>query len=37
MEPIESREMVIEYIGEIVRQKVADHREKVKSAVMAAL
>ena len=28
MEPIEEREMVIEYIGEVVRQKVADHREK---------
>jgi SET domain-containing protein len=28
MEPIEMQEMVIEYIGEVVRQKVADHREK---------
>lgn len=28
MEPIEEREMVIEYVGELVRQKVADHREK---------
>lgn len=28
MEPIEEREMVIEYVGEVVRQKVADHREK---------
>lgn len=28
MEPIETQEMVIEYIGEVVRQKVADHREK---------
>jgi hypothetical protein len=28
MEDIEPRDMVIEYIGEVVRQKVADHREK---------
>ncbi len=28
MEPIEPQEMVIEYIGEVIRQKVADHREK---------
>ena len=28
-EPIESNDMVIEYIGEIVRQMVADHREKI--------
>ncbi|KAI9094630.1 hypothetical protein DFS34DRAFT_582658 [Phlyctochytrium arcticum] len=28
MERIEMNEFVIEYIGEIVRQKVADHREK---------
>jgi hypothetical protein len=28
MERIEAKEMVIEYIGEVVRQKVADHREK---------
>ena len=28
-EPIEAHDMVIEYIGEIVRQMVADHREKV--------
>jgi hypothetical protein len=28
VEPIEAQEMVIEYIGEVVRQKVADHREK---------
>ncbi|RKP07820.1 hypothetical protein THASP1DRAFT_16529 [Thamnocephalis sphaerospora] len=29
MERIEAKEMVIEYIGEVVRQKVADHREKM--------
>lgn len=29
MERIEANDMVIEYIGEKVRQKVADHREKV--------
>jgi hypothetical protein len=29
MERIEANEMVIEYIGEIVRQKVADYREKI--------
>lgn len=28
-EPIDSNDMVIEYIGEIVRQKVADNREKI--------
>ncbi|TPX68337.1 histone-lysine N-methyltransferase [Spizellomyces sp. 'palustris'] len=29
MERIDKNEFVIEYIGEIVRQKVADHREKI--------
>ncbi|KAI9592083.1 SET domain-containing protein [Syncephalis fuscata] len=29
MERIEAKEMVIEYIGEVIRQKVADHREKM--------
>ncbi|KAK9761425.1 histone methyltransferase set1 [Basidiobolus ranarum] len=29
MEKIEANDMVIEYIGEIIRQKVADHREKI--------
>lgn len=28
MENVDAGEMVIEYIGEVVRQKVADHREK---------
>lgn len=28
LEPIERGEMVIEYVGEIIRQQVADHREK---------
>jgi hypothetical protein len=28
MEPIEANEIVIEYVGELIRQKVADHREK---------
>jgi len=28
MEDIDQGEMVIEYVGEMVRQKVADHREK---------
>lgn len=28
-ERIEVNEMVIEYIGEVIRQRVADHREKV--------
>lgn len=28
LEPIEKHDMVIEYIGEIIRQKVADEREK---------
>jgi SET domain len=32
MERIEASEIVIEYIGEIIRQKVADHREKVYEA-----
>ncbi|KAJ3332740.1 U3 snoRNP protein [Blyttiomyces sp. JEL0837] len=29
LEPIEANDIVIEYIGEIIRQKVADHREKL--------
>ena len=29
LERIEADDMVIEYVGEIIRQKVADHREKV--------
>ncbi|KAJ1555146.1 holocytochrome c synthase [Nowakowskiella sp. JEL0078] len=29
MEKIDAGDMVIEYIGEIIRQKVADHREKI--------
>jgi SET domain-containing protein len=29
MEHIDANDMVIEYIGEVIRQKVADHREKV--------
>jgi SET domain-containing protein len=32
MEKIEAAEIVIEYIGEIIRQKVADHREKIYEA-----
>ncbi|KAJ1967506.1 histone methyltransferase set1, partial [Dimargaris xerosporica] len=28
MEPIQAADMVIEYVGEVIRQKVADHREK---------
>ncbi|KAJ8325323.1 histone methyltransferase set1, variant 2 [Batrachochytrium dendrobatidis] len=32
MEPIDANDMVIEYIGEIIRQKVADHREKLYEA-----
>lgn len=28
MEPVDANDMVIEYIGTIIRQKVADHREK---------
>jgi len=28
LEPIEQHDMVIEYIGEVIRQKVADIREK---------
>ena len=28
LEPIDANDMVIEYIGEIVRQKIADEREK---------
>lgn len=28
LEPIERGDMVIEYVGEIIRQQVADHREK---------
>lgn len=28
LEPIERGDMVIEYVGEIIRQRVADHREK---------
>lgn len=28
LEPIERGEMVIEYVGEVIRQQVADHREK---------
>ncbi|KAI8899994.1 histone methyltransferase, partial [Globomyces pollinis-pini] len=31
-EKIEAQEIVIEYIGEIIRQKVADHREKMYEA-----
>ncbi|KAJ1984247.1 histone methyltransferase set1 [Dimargaris cristalligena] len=29
MEPINASDMVIEYVGEIIRQKVADHRERI--------
>ncbi|TPX74714.1 histone-lysine N-methyltransferase [Chytriomyces confervae] len=29
LEPIDAGEIVIEYIGEMIRQKVADHREKI--------
>ena len=29
MEPISAGDMVIEYVGEVVRQQVADHREKM--------
>ncbi|KAJ1656151.1 histone methyltransferase set1 [Dispira simplex] len=29
MEPIQAHDMVIEYVGEVIRQKVADHREKI--------
>ncbi|KAJ3356844.1 hypothetical protein HDU83_009656 [Entophlyctis luteolus] len=29
LEPIQADEIVIEYIGEMIRQKVADHREKL--------
>ncbi|KAH9247262.1 histone-lysine N-methyltransferase SETD1B [Batrachochytrium salamandrivorans] len=32
MEPIDANDMVIEYIGEIIRQKIADHREKLYEA-----
>jgi SET domain-containing protein len=28
MEPISSGEMVIEYVGKVIRQQVADEREK---------
>jgi SET domain-containing protein len=28
MEPIEAQEIVIEYVGEVIRQKIADLREK---------
>ena len=31
-EKIDSQEIVIEYVGEIIRQKVADHREKIYEA-----
>ncbi|KAI9366040.1 hypothetical protein DFJ73DRAFT_619421 [Zopfochytrium polystomum] len=29
LQPIEANDIVIEYIGEVIRQKVADHREKL--------
>ncbi|KAJ3225910.1 histone methyltransferase set1 [Clydaea vesicula] len=29
LEKIDANDMVIEYIGEIIRQKIADHREKI--------
>ncbi|KAJ3130228.1 hypothetical protein HK100_008151 [Physocladia obscura] len=29
LEPIQADDIVIEYIGEMIRQKVADHREKI--------
>ena len=31
-EKIDSQEIVIEYVGEVIRQKVADHREKLYEA-----
>ncbi|KAL1922475.1 uncharacterized protein VTP21DRAFT_10014 [Calcarisporiella thermophila] len=33
MEPIDANDMVIEYVGEIVRLKVAEHREKLYEAM----
>lgn len=33
MEHIDAQDMVIEYIGEVIRQKVADHREKAYEKV----
>jgi hypothetical protein len=32
METIPSQEIVIEYVGEVIRQKIADHREKLYEA-----
>jgi hypothetical protein len=32
MERIEAQDIVIEYVGELIRQKVADHREKLYEA-----
>jgi len=31
-EKIDAQEIVIEYVGEVIRQKVADHREKLYEA-----